>query len=127
MFTAFSFLIGNVNLTHTELIIRIIKVSIVSTLLSSTTSWQFFHNYLFVFFTEGVEQILQIIKETAKTGPGYSSVIGLMIAPQTMAKLFSLLFVDPLGFIYIILFLIALYFIFMMVFKATIIYILRHL
>ncbi|WP_417905080.1 type IV secretion system protein [Candidatus Tisiphia endosymbiont of Micropterix aruncella] len=122
IFTGFSFLIGNVNLTHTELIIRVVKVSIVSTLLSSTSSWQFFHDYLFVFFMEGVAEILQIIKETAATGPGSWSIIGLMIAPQTMAKLFSLLFVDPLGFIYIILFLIALYFIFMMVFKATIIY-----
>ncbi|WP_375329896.1 type IV secretion system protein [Candidatus Tisiphia endosymbiont of Nemotelus uliginosus] len=122
IFTGFSFLIGNVNLTHTELIIRILKVSIVSTLLSSTSSWQFFHDYLFVFFVEGVEQILQIIKQTAAIGPGSWSIIGLMIAPQTMAKLFSLLFVDPLGFIYIILFLIALYYIFMMVFKATVIY-----
>ncbi|WP_341749665.1 type IV secretion system protein [Candidatus Tisiphia endosymbiont of Sialis lutaria] len=122
IFTGFSFLIGNVNLTHTELIIRILKVSIVSTLLSSTSSWQFFHDYLFVFFIGGVEQILEIIKQTATTGPGSWSIIGLMIAPQTMAKLFSLLFVDPLGFIYIILFLIALYYIFMMVFKATIIY-----
>lgn len=122
MFTAFSFLIGNVNFTHTELIVRLLKVSIVSTMLSSVNSWQFFHDYLFVYFVEGVEQVLQIIKETANTGPGSSSIIGLMIAPQTMAKLFSLLFVDWLGFIYIFLFLIALYFIFMMVFKATIIY-----
>lgn len=122
MFTAFSFLIGNANFTHTELIIRLLKVSIVSTMLSSVSSWQFFHDYLFVYFVEGVEQILQIIKEIGNTGPGSSSLIGLMIAPQTMAKLSSLLFVDPLGFIYIFLFLIALYFIFMMIFKATIIY-----
>lgn len=122
IFTGFSFLIGNVNLTHTELIIRVMKVSLVSVLLSSTTSWQFFHDYLFVYFVEGVEQILGIIKETANSGPGSSSIISLMISPQTMSKLFSLLFVDSLGFIYIILFLIALYFIFIMVFKATIIY-----
>ncbi|XVN42028.1 MAG: type IV secretion system protein [Candidatus Rickettsia vulgarisii] len=122
MFMAANFLIGNVNFTHTELIVRLLKVSIVSTMLSSVSSWQFFHDYLFVFFIEGVEQILQIIKETGNTGPGSSSLIGLMIAPQTMAKLFSLLFTDALGFIYIFLFLIALCFIFMMVFKATIIY-----
>lgn len=122
MFTGFSFLIGNVNLTHTELIVRVTKVSIVSILLNSTTSWEFFHDYLFVFFVEGVEQVLQIIKEVSSTGPGSSSIIGLMIATQTMAKLFSLLFVDSLGFIYIILFLIALYFIFWMFFQATIIY-----
>lgn len=122
MITGASFLIGNVNLTHTELIVRVAKVSIVSILLNSTTSWEFFHDYLFVFFVEGVEQVLQIIKDVSSTGPGASSIIGLMIAPQTMAKLFSLLFVDSLGFIYIILFLIALYFIFWMFFQATIIY-----
>ncbi|MFY9589821.1 type IV secretion system protein [Rickettsia endosymbiont of Halotydeus destructor] len=122
MFTAFSFLIGNLNLTHVELIIRILKVSIISILLSSTQAWTFFHDYLFVFFVEGVEQILAIIKAASATGPGSQSLIGLLIAPQTLSKLFSLLFVDPLGFIYIILYLIALYFIFMLVFKATIIY-----
>jgi type IV secretion system protein VirB6 len=122
MFTGASFLIGNTNLTHTELIVRILKISVVSTLLSSTNSWQFFHDYLFTYFVEGLAQILQIIKETGNSGPGSSSIIGLMIAPQTMAKLFSLLFSDKLGFIYILLFLIALYFIFMLVFKATIIY-----
>ncbi|MCC8368917.1 MAG: type IV secretion system protein [Rickettsia endosymbiont of Oxypoda opaca] len=122
MFTGFSFLIGNLNLTHVELLIRILKVSIVSILLSSTQAWTFFHDYIFVFFVEGVSQILQIIKEASATGPGSQSLIGLLISPQTLSKLFSLLFVDPLGFIYIFLYLIALYFIFMLVFKATIIY-----
>lgn len=122
MFTGFSFLIGNVNFTHTELIVRVLKVSIVSILLSSTDSWQFFNDYLFVYFVDGVQEILRIIKEASNTGPGSSSLIALMIAPQTMAKLFSLLFVDALGFIYIFFYLIALYFIFMLIFKATIIY-----
>jgi type IV secretion system protein VirB6 len=122
MFTGFSFLIGNINLTHLELVTRILKVSIISILISSTKSWNFFHDYLFAYFIEGVQQLLQIIKEAAASGPGSQSLIGLLIAPQTLSKLFSLLFVDPLGFIYILLYLIALYFIFMLVFKATIIY-----
>ncbi len=122
MFTGASFLIGNINFTHTELIVRLIKIIVVSMLLNSTTSWQFFHDYLFTYFIDGVEAVKQMIDESAKTGPGSASIIGLMIAPQTMAKLFSLLFVDSLGFFYIFLFLIALYFIFMLVFKATIIY-----
>jgi len=122
MFTGFSFLIGNVNLTHVELITRILKVSVVSILLSTSKAWTFFNDYLFVFFVDGVEQILQIINEASTTGPGSQSLLGLLIAPQTLSKLFSLLFVDPLGFIYIILYLIALYFIFMLIFKATIIY-----
>lgn len=122
MFTGFSFLIGNINMTHVELVVRILKVSIVSILLSTSKAWTFFHDYLFVFFVEGVEQILQIINEASATGPGSQSLLGLLISPQTLSKLFSLLFVDPLGFIYIILYLIALYFIFLLIFKATIIY-----
>ncbi|MCC8461671.1 MAG: type IV secretion system protein [Rickettsia endosymbiont of Ecitomorpha arachnoides] len=122
MFTGFSFLIGNINLTHVELIVRILKVSIVSILLSTDKAWTFFHDYLFVFFIDGVQQILQIINEAAAIGPGSQSLLGLLISPQTLSKLFSLLFVDWLGFIYIILYLIALYFIFFLIFKATIIY-----
>lgn len=122
MFTGFSFLIGNINMTHVELVVRILKVSVVSILLSTSKAWTFFHDYLFVFFVEGVEQILQIINEASATGPGSQSLLGLLISPQTLSKLFSLLFVDPLGFIYIILYLIALYFIFLLIFKATIIY-----
>ena len=122
MFTGFSFLIGNINLTQVELIVRILKVSIISILLSTSKAWTFFHDYLFVFFVEGVEQILQIINEASASGPGSQSLLGLLIAPQTLSKLFSLLFVDPLGFVYIILYLIALYFIFLLIFKATIVY-----
>lgn len=122
MFTALAFLAGNLELTHTELIARVVKIGIVSTLLSSQSSWSFFNDYLFAYFVGGVEQILQMIKSATQTGSGSSSIIMMMIAPQTMAKLFSLLFVDWLGFIYIILFMIALYFLFMMLFEATIIY-----
>ncbi|WP_342226349.1 type IV secretion system protein [Rickettsia endosymbiont of Urophora cardui] len=118
MFTGFSFLIGNINMTHVELVVRILKVSVVSILLSTSKAWTFFHDYLFVFFVEGLAQILQIVQD-ASTG---QSLLSLLISPQTLSKLFSLLFVDPLGFIYIILYLIALYFIFLLIFKATIIY-----
>ncbi len=120
--TGFGFVTGNINITQTELATRVIKISIISMLLSSSNSWRFFHDYLFVFFIEGIEGILGIINQASTNGSGSTSIINLMIAHQTMAKLFSLLFTDWLGFIYIILFFIALYFIFMMIFKATIIY-----
>ncbi|MGI4776380.1 MAG: type IV secretion system protein, partial [Janthinobacterium lividum] len=117
-----SFLIGSLNLTHTELIARVIKIGIISALLSSKYSWDFFNDYLFAYFIGGVSQILQMINQAGQASSGSSSIIALMIAPQTIAKLFSLLFVDWLGFVYIILFLVALYFLFMMIFEATIIY-----
>ena len=46
----------------------------------------------------------------------------MMIAPQTLSKLFSLLFVSWLGWLYIILFIVALYFVVMIFFNATVIY-----
>ena len=70
MFTALSYLAGNVQLTHTELIVRIVKIAIVSALLSTEYSWSFFNDYLFVYFIGGVEQILQMIVEAGATGPG---------------------------------------------------------
>ncbi|MBN8512589.1 MAG: type IV secretion system protein [Rickettsiales bacterium] len=122
MWTALSYLAGNLELTHTELIVRVGKVAIVSALLSSEYSWSFFNDYVFAYFVGGVEQILNIIVEAGATGPGSPGILALMIAPQTISKLLSLLFVDWLGFIYIILFFIALYFVLMIFFNAAIIY-----
>jgi len=122
MFTALSYLAGNLQVTHTELIVRVGKIAIVSALLSAEYSWTFFNDYLFAYFIGGVEQILQIIVEAGATGPGSPGILALMIAPQTISKLLSLLFVDWMGFIYIILFFIALYFILMIFFQAAVIY-----
>ena len=63
-----------------------------------------------------------MIMDAGASGPGGSSIFGLMIAPQTLSKLFSLLFVDWLGFIYILLFFFALYFVTLIFFDAAVIY-----
>ena len=122
LWTGLSYLAGNVKLTHTELIVRVTKIALVSALLSSEYSWSFFNDYLFVYFVGGVQQILQILMEAGATGPGAPGIFAMMIAPQTLLKLFSLLFIDWRGWLYIILFFIALYFIIMIFFNAAIIY-----
>lgn len=122
MFTAMSYLAGNIQVTQTELVMRVGKIAVVSALLSTEYSWSFFHDYVFVYFIGGVEQILQIIQNAGATGPGAPGILAMMIAPQTLAKLFALLFVDWLGWLYIILFIIAIYFIILIFFKATVIY-----
>jgi type IV secretion system protein VirB6 len=122
MWTGMTYLAGNVQLTHTELIVRVGKIAVVSALLSSEYSWSFFNDYLFVYFIGGVEQILQIIMEAGATGPGSPGILAMMIAPQTLAKLFSLLFSSWLGWLYILLFGGALYFIVMIFFNAAVIY-----
>lgn len=122
IFTTLSYLSGNIEISQVELVTRVVKISIVSALLTTSTSWEFFYNNLFVFFVGGVEEILQMIEEAGASGPGSSGIIGMMIAPQTMAKLFSLLFLDWRGFIYIILFFAALYFVLTVYFEAAVIY-----
>lgn len=122
IFTALSYLVGNINLTNIELIKRVVKVSIIAALLSSNYAWSFFNDYLFVWFVGGVEQVIQMIMEAGSTGPGSTSILGLMIAPETISKVMSLLLIDWRGFIYIILYLIALYFILMLIFQASILY-----
>ena len=122
MWTALSYLAGNVQITHTELLLRVMKIAVVSALLSSEYSWTFFNDYLFVWFVGGVEQIIQMIIEAGATGPGSAGILGMMLAPQTLSKLFSLLFVDWMGFIYIILFFFALYFVVIIFFDAAVIY-----
>jgi type IV secretion system protein VirB6 len=122
MFTALSYLAGNIQITHTELLTRIVKIAIVSALLSTEYSWSFFNDFLFAYFIGGVEQIIQIITEAGAGGPGESGILGLMIAPQTIYKVLSLLFVDKLGFIYIVLFIIALCFVIVVYFQAAVIY-----
>lgn len=122
IYTALEFLTGNMQVTNAELVSRVMKIAIVGVLLNTEYSWNFFYDYLFTFFIDGMHDILRIIQKAGATGPGSPSIISLMIAPQTMAKLFSLLFVDWKGFIYIILFFIALYFVLMIFFQAGVIY-----
>ena len=122
IFTSFSYLTGNMSITQAELMTRIGKIAIVSALLSTEYSWNFFNDYLFVYFIGGVEQILAIITEAGSSGPGASGILSLMIAPQTIAKISSLLFVQWDGFLYILVFFIALLFVMFVFLKATVLY-----
>ena len=115
------FVIGSIQMTTQELLIRAIKVVIISQLLTGDTAWDFFHDYLFVLFLEGWTTLKNIVVHAGAVGSGGNSLIGLMMAPETFKKLFSLLFIDWLGWIYIILYFLLLYFVFLVLFKATII------
>ncbi|KJV54467.1 conjugal transfer protein [Orientia tsutsugamushi] len=121
-FSGLAFLIGNINMTAHELVLRTVKILVISVLLNSDTAWKFFYDYLFFIFVDGPQFIIKTINEATAIGPGSSSILGLMIAPHTLKKLFSILFVDWGGFIYIICYLILLYYIFIISFKATVLY-----
>lgn len=122
VYTTLSYLSGNIDITQTELVTRVAKIAIISALIGTEGSWNFFYENLFVYFVGGLKQVLSIITEAGASGPGASGILGMMIAPQTMAKLFALLFMDWKGFIYIFLFFFALYFVLKVFFHAAIIY-----
>jgi type IV secretion system protein VirB6 len=127
MFYAFNFLIGNVKMSHQDLFFRVVKILIVSQLLTSATAWNFFNYYLFDFFINGSQSIISIIKASGGTGPGPSSIIAFMLAPHTIMKLFSLPLMSPITFgwslLYLIIYFIALMVIFWGLFYAAVVYI----
>ena len=60
IFFAFTYMVGLSRITQKEFIILAIKMGFVITLISPT-SWEFFYNYLFTAFVEGVEDLMWIV------------------------------------------------------------------
>jgi type IV secretory pathway VirB6-like protein len=126
MFSGLSFLIGTVNMTHTELASRIFKIVFMTVMLNSTKSWSFFHDYLFVFFIEGIDDISgKFLGQIGSSSSGltfFDSMLELMLGMKTLAKLASLLFTTWFGFIFIIVYLcLCLGYMFVMI-KAVVLY-----
>jgi hypothetical protein len=122
MLTGLYYLAGLLQVTTKEMIVRIVKITIVATLLDPNLGWSFFHDYLFVFFIEGVQQMINIIQTAAATGPGPTSIISLMLAPQTLTKLIALLFTSGMGIVYIIIYFLIFLFIVAITFRAAVLY-----
>ncbi|UTO56409.1 type IV secretion system protein [Neoehrlichia mikurensis] len=60
VFSALAYIFGMVQSPFPDLIVRILKVSLVI-LLISPNSWDFFYNHLLAFFLKGVDEIIAII------------------------------------------------------------------
>lgn len=71
-FTGLMFFMGMINIHQGELITRLVKVGIITALISDT-SWDFFNTYLFSFFTDGAANVAVIITKATFT---YSSEFG---------------------------------------------------
>ena len=98
IWTALSYLVGNVQITHTELIVRVMKIAVVSTCSVLSIVGHFF---IICCFVGGVEQILQMITEAEQPGLARRNT-WMMLAPQTLSSCFLYCFiVDWMGFIYI--------------------------
>jgi type IV secretion system protein VirB6 len=120
--TSILFLMGSIQLTHTEVINRTIKVAIISALFNPSISWDFFNDYLFIWFYEGTGYIINILKAAARTGPGDSSILTFLTTIQIMTKLISLLFATWQGWLYILVYFIMLVFLTIVLFEAAVLY-----
>jgi len=104
MFIAFlgvGFIIGILNMTHNELIVIVLKMAIVLQVSTSTTSWEFFNENFFSFFTNGVGEITGILfGQGAQASPGAdiglgeggqcaANVAGIQAFDDALTKLFS--------------------------------------
>ena len=101
------FLAGTIKATHTEFTMRVIKLSFMFAMINSEVSWNFFHDYLFVFFIEGVDEISgRFLGQNGNSSTSgltfFDNMLELMLGMKTLAKLSSLLFTTWFGFIFII-------------------------
>lgn len=142
-FSALSFFIGLSPITQQEAISRLIKLSVVVTLISSD-GWNFFNNYLFQFFSQGSLELLREITIIAQNNnsisyrdlinnPGemffsyFDLAITLILSKVLWFKVEAILLSSFFGIFIIVVIIKAIFNISMSVLKALIIYLLSLL
>lgn len=120
--TGIMFVMGSIQLTHGEVLNRMLKVIVITALLTPRISWDFFNDYIFIWMYHGADFLIEILYDAANTGPGDSSIITFLTTPQIMAKLASLLFSTWTGWLYIIMYFKMLVFLTVVFFNATVLF-----
>ena len=142
------FMLGMVSDDQADFLKRILKVSLVAVLLSAG-SWDFFNNYLFIVFTDGVDDLIFMlsgdftgssttlvnrlgqIDTTRTTPPDHFNIfrfaditLDMLFNQSTWIKIAGLLFASPIGWIYIIMIIVGMFMFIVAVFKAIVLYLL---
>lgn len=132
--SAVSFLIGAIEITQKDLVIRVLKMALVIQLTSSS-SWNFFNNYLFMIFTNGIDQIAAMMSvlssQTGSSGPPsvfslFDNLINMVFSDQVWTKLIALIF-QGAGFLFIITFYVGAVCAVYAAFRATLVYLIAYL
>jgi len=106
VFVGIGFLIGNVEITQRDFIVRILKVGLVIQIATTDTSWSFFNGYFFQFFTEGVGEITGMLFSGGNES-GFAKldrIVNEFLSPQTLRKVTALLFTSISGFLFFFMF-----------------------
>ncbi len=94
IYTFMQFLLGNSEMNTKELMTVILKIIIISQLLSADTAWTFFNQYLFSLFFNGSAYLLGLL---GSSFDGETNIVSLLLTPQLYIKLSSLPFLDNAG------------------------------
>jgi len=123
-FTGAGFLIGVVSFTAWEILNRILKILVIGALISPN-SWSYFSSHLFDTFMYGANQIIGMIEYAATGGynSGGESIIALLFAEETLAKLSAVVWFGWHGIVYIILFIVLILLVVYIYLKAWIFFI----
>jgi hypothetical protein len=143
-------LMGFSQLTHQDLLIRALKIGLITQLISPT-SWEFFNTYFFKLFTDGIGELTGIIfGKTGDVAPvritaswiteskscnfqnlaGFSvfdSIINEVFSYETTRKILSLLVWEIYGFIYIATIYICFGVVLLVVVKSILVYLVSFL
>ena len=132
IFYGIAFMFGMVEQTQMDFLYRIVKFSVVVTLISPG-AWNTFNTYFFTLFREGADYIISVVSTLhIPDGPGggphpnfsfLDDTFGAFFSSATWKKLASLLVMPPVGWIALIMIIIAMGFFIAGVAQAIIIYI----
>jgi len=84
------FALGSTKITVQDIVSRVIKILVVSTLFS-TTSWSFFNEYLFTFFLNSVDEMMNIVTAATSTVGNPFGFIDPIIDKYTSSDLWSII------------------------------------
>ncbi|MFV9874907.1 MAG: type IV secretion system protein [Rickettsiales endosymbiont of Dermacentor nuttalli] len=96
---AIFFIVGLVQISQIDLVIRLFKIGVLLNLINSNTSWGFFTQNLFNLFVGGSDYLLATVTTTNTVSPGTSGLfifvnqtVGQFFTEYTWIKITSLLF-----------------------------------
>jgi len=130
----FMFLLGSVEISQMDLMIRIFKIGVVLTI-TSENSFDFFYNNFFKLFLDGMDELISKsqsgFNHTSDSANVFSfadSMISLtLLSKTTWLKLGALLFISPMGMILAILLILGVLLFLLGLFKAVVVYLMATL
>lgn len=129
-----AFLIGAVQISQMDLLIRVMKIGMVLTLISPN-SFDFFYNNFFDLFLDGMDDLIKKSQSgfsmTSDSGNVFSFVDNMIsitfLSKTTWLKLLGLIFTSPMGMILAILLIVGVLLFLLGIFKAIVVYLMATL